>query len=79
MESFNGNTLRHREKVTRGLKKEDPGILSGLQVYHNFIRPHPGLPDDQMPAEAAGIHVQGANKWLTLIQAAVKSYDKSHD
>ncbi len=77
MESFNGNTLRHREKVTRGLKREDSGIIIGLQLYHNFVRPHLGLPDDQTPAEAAGITVEGSNKWKTLIQAAAKSYDKS--
>ena len=74
MESFNGNTIRHREKVVRGLKKEDSAILGGLQTYHNFIRPHLGLPDPTMtPAEAAGIRVEGADKILTLIQAAAKS------
>ncbi len=73
MESFNGNTLRLREKVTRGLKREDSGIISGLQLYHNFVRPHLGLPGNQTPAEAAGIFVQGTNKWMTLIQAAAKS------
>ena len=73
MESFNGATLRHREKVTRGLKREDSAIISGLRLYHNFVRPHQGLPDQITPAEAAGITVEGANKWLTLIQAAAKS------
>ena len=74
MESFNGNTIRHREKVIRGLKKEDSAILTGLQLYHNFIRPHLGLADPTMtPAEAAGILVEGNDKWLTLIQAAVKA------
>ena len=73
MESFNGNTVRHREKVTRGLKKDDSVIISGLRMYHNFVRQHLGLPDGQTPAEAAGITVEGANKWMTLIQAAKKS------
>jgi len=72
MESFNGATLRHREKVCRGLKKDDSGIISGLRLYHNFVRPHLGLPDNITPAEAAGITVEGVNKWLTLIQAATK-------
>ena len=75
MESFNGATIRHREKVVRGLKKEDSAILSGLRMYHNFVRPHQGLPDHTTPAEAAGIHIQGDNKFLTLIQAAARSYD----
>jgi transposase-like protein len=73
MESFNGNTIRHREKVCRGLKREDSAIISGLRLYHNFVRPHQGLPDHITPAEAAGIHVEGDNKWKTLIQAAAKS------
>ena len=30
MESFNGNTIRLREEVIRGLKKDDSPILSGL-------------------------------------------------
>ncbi len=73
MESFNGATLRHREKVCRGLKREDSGIISGLRLYHNFVKPHLGLPNQITPAEAAGITVEGNNKWMTLIQAATKS------
>ena len=75
MESFNGATLRHREKVTRGLKREDSGIITGLRLFHNFVRPHLGLPDSLTPAEAAGIQIESANKILTMIQAAAKSAD----
>ena len=71
MESFNGNTLRQREKVIRGLKKEDSALLTGLQIYHNYVRPHQGLNGDT-PADRAGIRVQGDNKWMTIIQAATK-------
>ena len=73
MESFNGATLRHREKVVRGLKREDSGIITGLRLYHNFVRPHLGLPDSMTPAEAAGIQIEGQNKILTMIQAAAKA------
>ena len=72
-ESFNGNTLRLREKACRGLKKDDSGILDGLRICHNFMRPHLGLPGRMTPSEAAGIEIEGANKWMTLIQAAVKA------
>lgn len=68
MERFNGE-LRDREKVMRSLKKEDTPIISGLQIFHNYIRPHMGL-NDRTPAEAAGIDVQGQDKWLTIIQNA---------
>ena len=73
MESFNGNTVRHREKVVRGLKKEDSAILTGLRLYHNHVRPHLGLPGNMMPGEAAGIHIDGDNKRKTVIQAAAKA------
>lgn len=64
MKSFNGNTIRIREKVVR-VKREDSAILSGLQIYHNFVRPHLGLADPTMtPAEAAGIRVEGNDKIL---------------
>lgn len=70
MERLNGE-IRDREKVTRGLKKEDTPILKGYQIFHNFIREHEGL-DGKTPAEACGIKVEGKNKWLTLIQNASK-------
>ena len=75
MESFNGNTIRLREDVIRGLKKDDSPILSGLQIYHNHVRPHLGLPSNITPGEAAGITIDGHDKILTLIQAAAKSAD----
>ena len=53
----------------RGLKRKDTSILTGCQIYHNYIRPHEGL-NGKTPAEASGIKVEGENKWLTLIQNA---------
>ncbi len=68
MEILNGE-IRDREKVMRGLKKSDTPILTGYQIYHNYVRPHEAL-DGQTPADACGIKVQGKNKWITLIQNA---------
>ena len=51
MESFNGNILRAGEKVVWGTKRDDSAILKGLQIRHNFIRPHPGL-DGGAPADS---------------------------
>jgi len=68
MERLNGE-IRDREKVMRGLKKEDTPILKGYQIFHNYIRPHQGL-EGKTPAEACGITVKGKNKWITLIQNA---------
>ena len=68
MERANGE-VRDREKVMRGLKKDDTPILPGYQIYHNFMRPHQSL-KGKTPAEACGIKVEGDNKWITLIQNA---------
>ena len=71
MERLNGE-FRDREKVMRGLKKTDSPIISGYQLYHNYIRNHMGL-DGKTPAEACGIKIEGENKWMTLIQNASKN------
>jgi len=68
MERFNGE-VRDREKVMRSLKKEDTPIISGYQIYHNFVRPHMAL-DGKTPSEMCGLKVEGQNKWITLIQNA---------
>jgi transposase-like protein len=70
MERLNGE-IRDREKVMRGLKRRDSPVLTGYQIYHNYIRPHEGL-KGKTPADACGIGVGGDNKWLTLIQNASK-------
>ncbi|MGC2425840.1 MAG: hypothetical protein WA421_02290 [Nitrososphaeraceae archaeon] len=70
MERFNGEA-RDREKVMRGLKKKDSPILTGYQIFHNYVRPHMGL-NGMTPAEMCGIKIEGQNKWLTLIQNGEK-------
>jgi transposase-like protein len=68
MERMNGE-LRDREKIVRGVKKSDSPLITGLQIYHNYVRPHMGL-KGKTPAEAAGVQIRGKDKWLTLIQNA---------
>lgn len=68
MERLNGE-IRDREKVMRGLKKMDSPILTGYQLFHNYIRPHMSL-DGLTPADKVGIKIEGDNKWITLIQNA---------
>ena len=75
MERMNGE-LRQREKVMRTLEKPDTAILSGMQIFHNYVRPHEAL-NGKTPSEAAGIRVEGENKWLTLIQNASRKIAKS--
>lgn len=57
---------------TRNLKKSDTPILAGMQIFHNYVRPHMGL-EGKTPAEAARIEVQGNDKWITIIQNASKA------
>jgi putative transposase len=68
MERMNGE-IRDREKTMRGLKTKETPILSGYQLFHNYIRPHEGL-EGKTPSEACGITIEGKNKWQTLIQNA---------
>jgi len=64
-------TVRERNKVMRGLKKEDIPVVEGFQTY-NFLRRHMGL-DGKTPAQAAGIGVEaGGNGWLPLLKEALK-------
>ena len=59
----------------RTLEKSDTPILSGMQIFHNYIRPHEAL-KGKTPAEVAGIKIQGENKWLTIIQNASRNTAK---
>lgn len=70
MERMNGE-IRDREKIIRSIKKSDIVILTGYQLYHNYFREHKGL-NGKIPAEVAGIRIEGKNKWITVIQNASK-------
>ena len=63
--------FRDREKVNRWIKKDDSVMFDGYQMYHNFLRPHEGI-GDQTPAEKCGVRIEGENKWMTLIQNALR-------
>jgi len=65
------NTIRERNKVQRGWKKEDTPLKSGQMLYYNFIRPHMTL-DGKTPAQVAGINVTNSqNKWMELLRKAL--------
>ena len=55
----------------RTLERSDSPLIAGMQIYHNYVKPHMGL-KGKTPAEAAGISIEGENKWLTLIQNAAR-------
>lgn len=60
----------------RTLEKTDTPILAGMQIYHNYVKPHEGL-KGKTPAEAAGIEVWGKNKWIMIIQTQVRSRQRA--
>ena len=68
MERLNGE-IRDREKIMRGLKKDDTPLIPGMRIYNNFTKKHIGL-GGKTPAEAAKILVDGLNTWKTIIQNA---------
>ena len=70
MERLNGE-FRDREKVVRGIKKDDSVIISGYQLYHNYVRPHSAL-HGKTQADKCGIIIEGNNKWKTIIENASK-------
>jgi len=75
MERLNGE-IRDREKVVRGVKKSESPLIKGLQIYHNYVRPHMSL-EGRTPASVAGIEVLGENKWQTIIQNASRKREPS--
>jgi putative transposase len=52
MERFNGE-VRDGEKIMRELKRKDTSILTGYQIYHNYVRKHQAL-ENKTPAEVSG-------------------------
>ncbi|MGA2574178.1 MAG: DDE-type integrase/transposase/recombinase [Candidatus Methanomethylicaceae archaeon] len=67
-------TKRDREKVFRGLKKEETPIIPMQDIYYNFVKPHQAL-QGKTPAEKSGIGIEDRNKWQGLIEksTALKS------
>ena len=73
MERWNGY-FRDREKVTRGLKKIDSPLISGYQIFHNYVCHYAALYRKTM-FKMCGIEIKGENKWWVLIQNSVKKDD----
>jgi transposase-like protein len=70
LERMHGS-IREREKIMRGIKVDDTPIIPMNQIYYNFVRPHMGL-NGATPAEAAGIGIDGENRWMELLRLGIK-------
>ena len=64
MERLNGE-IRDREKVFRGLGTKYTANFHGMRVHYNHTRKNDVASSTQ--GEVAGIHVEGSNKWKTMI------------
>ena len=57
------NTIRERNKVQRGWKKDNTPLRNGQMIYYNFVRPHQTL-GNKTPAQMAGLDKE---TWLGLL------------
>lgn len=62
-------TIAERLRIPRFIKSKDSKLVLAFVAFYNCIRRHMAL-DGKTPAEAAGIIIQGANPWATLIKNA---------
>ena len=69
-------TLRERVKVQRGWKNPASKIAEGQRIHYNFVKPHQALAG-QTPADVAGVGIQGQNKWLALLENAIRRGEAS--
>lgn len=62
------NTIRERNKVQRGWKKDNTPLRNGQMLYYNHIRPHMTL-EGKTPAEVAGLPRE---TWKSLLKKSLK-------
>jgi len=70
------NEIREKLKARRGLGNDESTqkFADAYRIYHNFVRPHTGLPDDITPAEASGIDLNlGNDKIKDLVTKSIES------
>lgn len=74
------NEVRAITKSRRGLgnDKSAQKFVDAYRTYHNFVRPHTGLPSDMTPAEAAGLNLNlnEQNRLKDLIVKSATNNDK---
>lgn len=69
------NEIREKLKARRGLGNDESAqeFAEAYRVYHNFVRPHTGLPNNITPAQASGIDLDlGEDKIKELIRQSTQ-------
>jgi hypothetical protein len=66
-------------KSKRGLGNDKSAheFADGQRIYHNFCRPHAGLPNSITPAQAAGIDRLGENKIKDLVEKSAEAKEEA--
>lgn len=77
IERLNG-TLRERVKIQRGWKSYQTPIAEGQRIHYNFVKPHMAL-EGQTPAERADVGIEGKDKWLELLKAALTENEMKYN
>jgi transposase-like protein len=70
------NEIRANLKSRRGLGNDESfqRFADAYRIYHNFARPHTGLPDNMTPAQASGVDLRlGNNKIKDLVTKSIES------
>jgi hypothetical protein len=71
------NTIRERNKVQRGWKKDDTPVGKGRMSYYNYVRPHI-THLGKAPAEVAGLNLPGCqDKCMALEEKAINLSHKT--
>src|SRR4030042_708856 len=72
----NKEEVMQQKQKQQQIKNKDTSILSGYQIYHNYVRPHRAL-DGKTPAEACGITIEGQTNGK--LQFKTQANQKSHN
>lgn len=77
------NEVRAITKARRGLGNDESAqkFVDAYRTYHNFVRPHSGLPNNMTPAEAAGLNLNlnEQNRLKDLIVKAATNNEKERN
>ena len=71
MERMNGE-ISDRERMMRTLEKTDTQILKGMEIYHNFIRPHMALEGKHL-RKSQELKLRATISGLRLFKTQVRS------
>ena len=76
LELFLNGEMRDRERVMRTFGEVAHPILTGMQIFHNYVRPHDAL-NGNTPAEAAGMRDEARTSGVRRSRTQVETIRSS--